>query len=566
MAADRFDEAIDIAVASALLSHDQRDFLRQLDEFDLDWTSDLVGSVRSTLARYKEELSTNAYAKRLSTGARPNKLLQSDWDAKERYQRLRESLEKLDALGDQLSKRAAQGEGFRFEQLNVALEARDIEHDLRATVTSPSQEQPHLDASDYTLCAAWKQQSISNTSATSLTDLVSLVGDFEAHRLSSARAAELAARKYYEALGLQVKDISITQLREGNDWKYFDLLVDGVPVDVKNARRSFSNPDSYVEHAVPAFKLTRAGTEVSIAGVLSDYRPHLSDSGALVCNSTILGEAKLSDLERLFSWIRHRYGEFLDLDQVWKPNYQPGWAFEYRAAHYPRRHAATQRIADLIRRATRAGFKPEALSGWLSTLHVEPHDPTLPLENRDIIADIQDLARNATVSRPSLYLYSLARLAQSIIQKDPPGHVESRIRRSVFGLASLSFSGKPLGLDDPQQYVRKIIDALSTVHRALVQRGIALTAFKLTHPEILRGRTAANQWITLLAYCGGWRQEPFKVKCGATPLIFGKNAPCSTCGYLCCQECGFCSSGCGDMPQRQAKVAAGYRERHSHER
>jgi hypothetical protein len=155
----------------------------------------------------------------------------------------------------------------------------------------------------------------------------------------------------------------------------------------------------------------------------------------------------------------------------------------------------------------------------------------------------------------------MAMLVKSIYDQTAPGVMDAALRRSLFGLADLTYSVRPLGLEDPQGYVRQIIDALGEVHRAVVASGLRFTAFRLTHPEILRGCTNEGKWITLLAYCGGWRREPVKVKCGSSPLIFGQNKPCPDCGYLSCNDCGYCSHDCSRGARRQEAVAADARAR-----
>jgi hypothetical protein len=68
------------------------------------------------------------------------------------------------------------------------------------------------------------------------------LGDVEFTKLSSARYAEVAAAEYLRRLGMTVHDVSLTQLETGNeDWRTHDIVADGLPFDVKNARQSFSD-------------------------------------------------------------------------------------------------------------------------------------------------------------------------------------------------------------------------------------------------------------------------------------------------------------------------------------
>ena len=69
--------------------------------------------------------------------------------------------------------------------------------------------------------------------------------------LLSARAAEKVAR-FYRHYGKTVRDISIMQIDENSksDWSNYDLNVEGMPIDVKNSRRSQSSTDRYTEHYI----------------------------------------------------------------------------------------------------------------------------------------------------------------------------------------------------------------------------------------------------------------------------------------------------------------------------
>jgi len=547
MATAKFRSAVAVARASNLITAELDALLHELLELDVDWTPNVLSSVQSTVTRLKGELSKNSYNEYLRTRVRPPVIGRRAWEAKERYYRVTESIEKYVEIEKKvaaLSKEATSG-------FDAALEAVDLEHDLCATAVSSKREQAELSAEDYDLCAAWAGALPSPGGLPCLADLVGHLGEFEAGRLSSARAAELSMAQYYRELKLAVEDVSITQLRGGQDWPEFDLLVDGSPVDVKNARRSFSSPNMYVEHAVPAFKLARSGNQVSVAGALSDYRPQLSEDFRLVYQVQVLGEVRLSHLRELFAWMRQRFGDILNLDHMWKPEYQPGWVFEYRPEHYPARAAALQRISDFVERIKGTGFKPEALAGWLSTLHPNPQSLDLPIEQHSVVVDVQDLSTSVGLSRPGLYLYAMGTLLKSIKEQAPAGRAEETLRRALFGRVDMTYSTRPLGLEDPQAYVQGIIEALSKVKRAVLASTLRFSAFRLTHPEILRGCTTDGRWLTLLAYCGGWRHEPMRVKCGSSPLIFGPNKPCPACGYLACNECGYCSHDCARGAERK---------------
>ncbi len=115
---------------------------------------------------------------------------------------------------------------------------------------------PPLSKNDISLCLHWANASIPFDSIQDgLIHLNQQITQYDTVRLLSARAAELATQEYFIGLGQSVTDIAITQLSKGDtSWKDFDLLVNNLPVDVKNARRSYSSPESYVEHCIPSFK------------------------------------------------------------------------------------------------------------------------------------------------------------------------------------------------------------------------------------------------------------------------------------------------------------------------
>ncbi|HSN77201.1 MAG TPA: hypothetical protein VL334_19190 [Anaerolineae bacterium] len=121
---------------------------------------------------------------------------------------------------------------------------------------------PSMGLEDGLLVTEWLRGIVPESKATPdnlqvIAEHGSSVESYQLGRLLSARAAEIAAADFYRLNGMDVVDVSITQVREpeSNEWRKFDLLVDGVPVDVKNARNSRPHTKTYVEHCVPHFKL-----------------------------------------------------------------------------------------------------------------------------------------------------------------------------------------------------------------------------------------------------------------------------------------------------------------------
>lgn len=113
----------------------------------------------------------------------------------------------------------------------------------------------------------------------------------------------------------------------------------------------------------------------------------------------------------------------------------------------------------------------------------------------------------------------------------------------------------PLGLIDTQYYVSKVIGMLVRIAAESKRKGLRFTAFRMPHPAILKGKLTDGRWISLIAYCGGWLQEPVNVKCGKSPLFFGSQEICPVCSHLICSSCGFCSTSCEHVIERQRDFA-----------
>lgn len=413
--------------------------------------------------------------------------------------------------------------------------------------TSVKIKSPALDIRDVELCLTWSgivaQGADFNAS---IRLLEANVTEYDCCRLLSARAAEKAVEVYYRALKKDVSDISITQLDGTNQsWKDYDLLVGGVALDVKNARRSFSSPDTFVEHCVPKFKIDRkSGKDVSIVGVLSEYAkkmPLLAGKG----NCLVLGEVNISTIRQLFIWMKKRFARHLNLDGLWDEKYLPGWLFEYPVEQYEHRQVAISRLDELlVQLKTLGNFPAQDIPGWLLILC-----PNKTLINsfdltelrREVILDLQSLEQMAGLSRPTLFVYSMGLLIEAMAN----GNSTSDVAETLKNLFFCDLDQKsPLGLIDSQGYVSSIIDLLLKVGEEAKHQNFKFVSFNMRSPSILRGKTQSGQLVTLVAYCGGWRTDPVSVKCGASPLFLGKNQTCASCSHLVCDYCGYCSQKC----------------------
>ena len=142
-------------------------------------------------------------------------------------------------------------------------------------------------------------------------------------------------------------------------------------------------------------------------------------------------------------------------------------------------------------------------------------------------------------------------LLESMVRKIPVEQIGPPLKALFFYSAT---TASPLGLLDTQYYVVGLINMLMKVHEAIIRRQIDFVAFKLPHPSILRGQCESGSWLTLVAYCGGWRSVPVKVMCGASPLFLGKHALCPSCNHLICNFCGYCSQNCELVDDRQSEM------------
>lgn len=436
---------------------------------------------------------------------------------------------------------------------------------------------PAIETRDCALCIDWsgKKPSVDFE----MTTLSDVLGSYEAARLLSARAAEKAAAQYYQSLGERVEDVSVTQL-EGSDgqWKDFDLLVGQRPIDVKNARKSFSSPNTYVEHCVSKFKIERKySITVSIAGVLSDYGEE-DQIWSRKLNCRILGEVNVASIRKLYSWMRRRFGSLLDLQGLWRQGYVPGWMFEYPSSHYEDRRATLLRLEDLLNAAIGVCKSTEPIPGWILTLAANKElveSLSLSETKRKILRDLHQLNNEVGFSRPSLFLYSMGVMLESLlveiellplsqINRHPgrwgrlsgyepsSNRIENTLRELLFCNEDQS---RPLFLLDTQMYVANLINLLPRVRDEMVRQKVRFTGFLMPHPSILRGLREGLPPITLIAYCGGWREVPTHIRCGAAPLYFGKHQNCPSCGRLVCDICGYCADGCSLVVERQARVA-----------
>lgn len=410
--------------------------------------------------------------------------------------------------------------------------------------------------------------------------------DYEAllAKMLSARAAERAAKKFYEGTGSSVEDVSIRQLDGGSgDWTTHDLLVDSsVAVDVKNARRPVNGKKFYVEHTVPRFKLDRRATHVRIAGVLSPYLKYEyirnpSNANFNVDDLVFLGETGRDSVDWLVSMFN---SPTFEVARVYERTV-PHWVFGYPQAWYRAFFEDLHRFASgcewpegdewecVLDDAEKLGAIPalcaagkplptaisSRLAGWQLDFYTRMQrlsggSPQLPVVFLAVLTDfLEKLKGGNSKFSPKDYL--------PLLFAENPAYTVSY----------------PLGAIDPLGLVVGLIKTLAILWDNRGKTNLEnLSSFKFSGLGILQGREKdRREWKTVLAYCGGTvyqmdedgnvildsngRPRSEKGKCGNAPLVIGVDANCPTCGKLVCGKCGFCSLPCQEREFAQRAEA-----------
>lgn len=392
-------------------------------------------------------------------------------------------------------------------------------------------------------------------------------------KMLSARAAEKAAKKFYEKAGLCVEDISIRQLDgKAGDWTTHDLFVDStVAVDVKNARRPINGGAFYVEHTVPRFKLDRKSRHVRIAGILSPYlqlqyiqKPNTATFK--IDELIFLGETSRDRIDQLASTFGSATFEVTR-------NYEntvPNWVFGYPRVWYRAFSAEIKRFTD--------GCEWPAKDEWEYVLDGSERMqavPALCVAGKPLPTEISSRLSGWQVDfylrlqrlvgdPPALPMIFLAVLTDFLgrLKGDHADFSPEAYRPMLFTGNPRYTTSYPLGAIDPLGLVDELVNTLTTLWSGRAKANLdRFSSFRFGGLGILQGREKEQQnWVTIVAYCGGvvygkdesgavlltadGRPQSEKGKCGHTPLIIGKNSTCPSCGKLVCDKCGFCSKPC----------------------
>jgi hypothetical protein len=389
---------------------------------------------------------------------------------------------------------------------------------------------------------------------------------YEIARMLSARTAEKAVIQFMKRmLTGDIKDISLSQLNNSAsqiEWKRYDILVDGIAYDVKNARRTRQNPSNYVEHCVPKYKEIR-GKDVQVIGALSHYLwvkellDHDAISGFRQTSIRILGCTDGTIVEKLKDYFEkdnfklefHRYqqdGYFL-----------PPWIFDYPSFYYNKRDEALHRVIETVSLDDWTQSHRNPVPVYL-TLGLEP-----PIEWQqkmqytwqvDFIQRILNAHKEFGLSLPAVFLTILTHFLDVFTNQNQVSHGYNPLEYRDL-LFATRVDSSPLFLHDPLEAVDSLINILATLWSATSDRIQDYSSFRLVSAGILRGRLASNPTIehSLVAYCGGRTKGNYP--CGNVPLVLGKHQHCKKCGMLICDKCGYCSIQCPDNASRQVSFS-----------
>ena len=431
---------------------------------------------------------------------------------------------------------------------------KTLYRDLSASPYSHKIEVQKLDTNDLLLIATWAN--LPNSNIQEVNDLAVLIEKNELTRLWSARIGERAAIQFFSGFSRSVEDISLTQLdSHAREWMTHDLVVDDLPYDVKNARRSFSSPKSYSNHCVPEFKqLVRRGTEVAITGVLSDYltieQVHMGATGT----STILGNVTRAEISELADWFTDRFSGLFELPALSEITFLPGWIFEYPDTYQPHRREAQKKASAFLREASEAG-NAKMVPAWVAAFEDDRKilAPFITRASDHLIWEhLRAVDNQIGLSRRTLFLAILGSTLQQATDPSTAYNPRDWIRWLYADrFVDHDVASHPLGLIDSEQYIRSLITTLENIWNRSRDHLSRFRRFRLTHPAILKGEDDSGDWHTLIAYCGGWRSSPPRAKCGKHPLYMGESDWCPECYHLICTACGHCSKFCSQNVKRQ---------------
>lgn len=455
---------------------------------------------------------------------------------------------------------------LKFKLLCISLSKKAVEHTIDCKI-----DHPRLTENDIRVALEWDNRfRIAQSDENSIPNigLENVQDNKELARLLSARAAELAVKTFYERHGFEAEDISGQQILnpESVEWKTHDLTINGLPVDVKNSRRSERNHDVYTEHCIPTFKQNRQGKDVAIVGVLSPLlSPYcIMNPGAALCSTspTILGATQWKKLQALK--VFEKSGVFqIDLRRLGsKASFLPPWVFEFGSAFYKERDEILAQVTCIN---TPTELWESRSAETLSTMGNKHSIVPILIASGVIVENywsrksfrawewnfmqkIRSWRSGIGLSLPFLYCTVLTHFLEIVASKRfPPDYSPKEYRRMLF--FDHSSRNLPLFIFDPLKTIDALITTLTILWETNREAIRGYHIFRLRRLNILEGKPSGTEsdWKTLVAYCGGERGG---TKCGLSPLVLGDTVDgkrvlqCPSCGKLICPNCDFCMWDC----------------------
>ena len=375
-------------------------------------------------------------------------------------------------------------------------------------------------------------------------------------QMISARCAEKVAIEFYNKIRGDSVDYSIQQVSKilrNSKWKLCDIKSGKFLIDVKNARRSFSNPATYSEQFIKNFKSDDYQRPVNYLGTLSKYKTEAQEKDSNDVDVNILGEVNHEDIKHLEDWVNTSFNTSLQIDLSrirkentrQKGNFIPGSMFEYPLEFYPDDHEIESKF--------------EKLKEWKESNNVSKNikiplrimaEKSLEIDKEDIpktdyilITKIINMKASIGITRRSIYLLILAFTIESL---DAEYKYKPDMWRKI--LFYNDNYNNPLGLFDPERYVITLIEVLEALWEKEKGTLSKYNSFKLSGPNILKGMKSGSKPETVIAYCGGWINDGINSKkpCGRSPLYLGNSELCNYCSYLICPDkaCNTCKENC----------------------
>jgi hypothetical protein len=377
----------------------------------------------------------------------------------------------------------------------------------------------------------------------------------ENRRMLSARLAEKAVLSFFQAQGCTVRDVSITQLSEltsQREWRDYDLDIDGVPLDVKNATRSRRNPDRYVRHCVARFKELRTLEAIQVAGVLSRWL-RVESMRSQAEPVLFLGLTSTQEIEQIRREIDNGPLGLTFRDGLRGPSFLPPWIFNYPDSLYQARTAAISELRTLDFPDWRvcSEAKLNTVPAFIAAGRYYRYQPEISLSDsqRSLVTLLITRQNRIGLSLAVVFLSVLEHFVEMLLRESEDNYDAQDYARLIFPTTDRT---RPLFLYDPLMTIDTLLTNLSTLWGTRTSHLQGFRIFRLQDLNILLGKRTPNdsQWQTLLAYCGGWLNYPVPQPCGKIPLVLGRDESC-VCGKLICPDCNFCSTSCRAADKRK---------------